>query len=308
MDTTHLPNLDPDLAGILEVIPETDAVLDDVPAAREMLAAMVPALERDEPDLDVADLPLDAFGSPATARVLRPREATGPVPAIVHFHGGGFCLGGVDMEHPVLVEMARELGAVVVSVEYRLSPEHPYPAGFDDCYAGLLLAASLDGVDPDRIAVMGTSAGGALAAAVALAARDRSGPRICLQVLDVPVLDDRMETASMRAGDRMPMWTRTQAEKSWEMYLDGRPADSYAAPARAQDLSGLPPAYVAACEYDPLRDEAIAYAARMLVSGVSVELHTWPGTFHGAALVQGAPVVTRMHEEVLTVLKRALAR
>lgn len=307
MDTSHLPNLDPDLAGIVGVVPETDAVLDDIPAAREMLAAMVPDLVRDETDLDVQDLSLEAFDSPATARVLRPRDAEGPLPAVVHFHGGGFCLGNVDMEHPVLVEMARDLGAVVVSVEYRLSPEHPYPAGFDDCYAGLLLAASLDGVDPDRIAVMGTSAGGALAAAVALAARDRNGPRVCFQVLDVPVLDDRLTTASMVAGDRMPMWSRSQAKKSWEMYLAGQTADAYAAPARAEDLSGLPPAYVVACEYDPLRDEAIAYAARMLESGVSVELHTWPGTFHGVALAQRAPVVRRMHDEVMTVLRRALA-
>jgi acetyl esterase len=308
MDITHLPNLDPDLADLLAMIPETDTAFDDINAAREMLQLMVPTNEGDESDLDVEDVSLEAFGSPATARVVRQKDASGPQPVIVHFHGGGFALGSVDMEHPVLVEYARELGAVVVSVEYRLAPEHPYPAGFDDCYAGLLLAASLASVDLDRIAVIGTSAGGALAAAVTLAARDRQGPKVCFQLLDVPVLDDRMETASMRGGARMPMWTRGQAEASWRFYLDGKPADAYAAPARAEDLTGLPPAYVAVCEYDPLRDEGIAYATRMMQSGVSVELHAWPGTFHGVALVQGAPVVTRMHDEVLEVLRRALTR
>lgn len=306
MNTSRFPTLDPDLVEVAALIPDTDTTLDDVPAAREMLAAMLP--EPPDPEgVDVQDVELTAYDSPASVRVFRPSRATGSLPAIVHMHGGGFCMGGVDMEAPVSAELARELGAVVVSVEYRLAPEHPYPAGFDDCYAALRFTADLDGVDTDRIAVYGVSAGGALAAAVALAARDRNGPRVCFQALDVPVLDDRLETASMRSGDGTPMWTRTQAEKSWEMYLAGNPADSYAAPARADDLAGLPPAYIVACELDPLRDEAIEYALRMLRSGVSVELHTFPGTFHGSAIVQGAPVVTRMHDEKLGALRRALA-
>lgn len=307
MDPAAFPNLDPDLAGIIAAIPDLGDSLDDLPAARAMLAAMAEAGgEVDLDGLEVVDLPLAAYDSPASVRVYRPSGATAPLPGLLHVHGGGFCLGSVDLEHAVSADLARSLGVVVASVEYRLAPEHPYPAGLEDCYAGLRLLAELDGVDPARLGVHGQSAGGGLAAATALLARDRGGPALALQSLGVPELDDRLETPSMQHADAMPMWSRTQALKSWEFYLGGQDADGYAAPARMADLAGLPPAYVVTCELDPLRDEGIAYAARLLAAGVSVELHSYPGTFHGVEIAQGTAIVERMRADLHAALRRGL--
>jgi acetyl esterase/lipase len=201
----------------------------------------------------------------------------------------------------------------VVSVEYRLAPEHPYPAALHDCYAALSFlhaeAAAL-GVDTDRVALMGASAGGGLAAATAMLARDLGGPPVCFQMLQIPELDDRLETASMRAFVDSPVWNRPLAEQSWEAYLGPlhgtADVPAHAAPARAEDLSGLPPAYVSTAEHDPLRDEGILYALRLLQAGVSVELHQFPGTFHGSALVTSAAVSRRAQGEVAAVLRRVL--
>jgi acetyl esterase/lipase len=200
-----------------------------------------------------------------------------------------------------------------VSVEYRLAPEHPFPAGVEDCYAALSWtaanAAAL-GVDARRIAVAGQSAGGGLAAATALLARDRGGPALCFQLLEIPELDDRLDTPSMLAFDDTPLWNRPSAVWSWKHYLGpdhGGEVSPYAAPARAQDVSGLPPAYVSTMELDPLRDEGILYALRMLQAGVPVELHSYPGTFHGSALIPAAAVSQRNAREVLDALRRAIA-
>jgi acetyl esterase/lipase len=228
-------------------------------------------------------------------------------------HGGGFIIGSVEAEHAGAALMAIDSGAVVVSVEYRLAPEHPFPAALHDCYAALSYlhgeAVSL-GVDPARVALCGTSAGGGLAAATALLARDLGGPPVCFQMLHIPELDDRLETPSMRAFVDSPVWNRPLAAKSWRAYLGAQHGSAqtpaYAAPARAEDLSGLPPAYVSTAENDPLRDEGIIYALRMLQAGVSVELHQFPGTFHGSALVTTASVSRRAQREAALVLRRAL--
>ncbi len=214
------------------------------------------------------------------------------------------------MEHAFATQVARELGVVVVTPEYRLAPEHPFPAGVEDCFAALRWTvgnAELH-VDPDRVAVGGQSAGGGLAAAVALLARDRGGPSLCFQFLGIPELDHRLDTASMRAFVDTPLWNRPNAELSWEFYLgpDVGPVSPYASPALAADLAGLPPAYVTTMEFDPLRDEGITYALRLLEAGVTVELHSFPGTFHGSTLIPTAEVSRRAHEELLTALRRGL--
>jgi acetyl esterase/lipase len=307
MEESLFPSLDPDLVGMVRLLPDLGSSLDDLEGARAMISSLAPlATDIDTTGLDVRDLPLGEYDSPASVRVYRPVEADGDLPGLLFIHGGGFVLGNVDLEHQVCVDLARDLGAVVASVEYRLAPEHPYPAGLEDCYAALRLLASLPGVDQARVAVHGQSAGGGLSAAVALLARDRGGPALCFQSLDVPVIDDRLETASMRSAGPWLMWSPSQAATSWRLYLDGRPADQYAAPGRAEDLTGLPPAYVVTCELDPLRDEGNHYAQRLMTAGVPVELHCWPGTFHGVQLVQDAAVVKRMHAERLGVLRRAL--
>jgi acetyl esterase len=307
MDDALFPTLDPDLVGMVRLLPDLGSSLDDLEGARAMISSLAPlTTDVDTSGLEVADLPLDDLDSPAWVRVYRPSGAEADLPGLLFIHGGGFVLGTVDLEHQTCVDLARDLGIVVASVEYRLAPEHPYPAGLEDCYAALRLLSGLSGVDPARVAVHGQSAGGGLSAGVALLSRDRGGPALCFQSLDVPVVDDRLVTTSMRSAGPWLMWSPSQAATSWRLYLDGRPADQYAAPGRAEDLSGLPPAYVVTCELDPLRDEGNDYAMRLMAAGVPVELHCWPGTFHGVQLVQDAAVVKRMHAERMGVLARAL--
>ena len=197
-------------------------------------------------------------------RVYSPANRTGAVPGLLYIHGGGFVLGDLDMFHASLLRLVDELGVVIVSVDYRLAPEHPFPAPVEDCYAALqwveAKAAEL-GIDPARLGVGGESAGGGLPAAVALLARDRGGPALCFQYLGIPELDDRLGTPSMRAYTDTPLWNRPNAVFSWTSYLGAEPGGDgvspYAAPARAEDLAGLPPAFVTTCQFDPLRDEGI---------------------------------------------------
>ncbi|MFM7785842.1 MAG: alpha/beta hydrolase, partial [Gammaproteobacteria bacterium] len=195
----------------------------------------------------------------------------------------------------------------------RLAPEHPYPAALHDCYAGLcwvMAHAAELGIDPARIAIAGQSAGGALAAAVTLFSRDHDGPRPCFQLLEIPVMDDRLDTPSMRAFTDTPLWNRPNAEWGWRHYLGplfGGDVPAYAAPLRAADLSGLPPAYISTMEFDPLRDEGLLYGMRLLQAGVPVELHNFPGTFHGSILVREAQVSQRITAEAFGALARAIA-
>jgi acetyl esterase len=308
--------IDPELAAVLELLPAID--LSDPVAARAAFEQALVAIKVDIPGIDqlsIEDRLVPGWeGDPEVGvRIYRPRTPAGPVPGIVHIHGGGFIIGSVEAEHAGAALTALDTGAVVVSVEYRLAPEHPFPAGLHDCYSALsFLAASADelGVDVDRIAVVGVSAGGGLAAATALLARDRGGPALCFQMLHIPELDDRLETPSMRAFVDSPMWNRPLAVQSWKAYLgplaDPDDVSPYAAPARAADLSGLPPAYVSTAEMDPLRDEGIMYGLRLLQAGVSVELHQFPGTFHGSALVTSAAISKRARHESTVVLRRAL--
>lgn len=296
----------------------------DLPAARAAMEALVAAMpapagaaERVRFDDRVVPGPADA--PELAVRVYAPvGEADGALrPAVLYIHGGGFCFGSVAFEHLGALGVAMQADAVVVSVEYRLAPEHPFPAGLEDCYAALSwLAAEADalGVDPGRIAVMGQSAGGGLAAALALLARDRGGPRLCFQVLGIPELDHRLETESMKQFVDTPLWNRPNAIQSWRCYLGGLrglgvgagEVSPYASPAIARDLSGLPPAYVSTMEFDPLRDEGIEYALRLLQAGVQVELHQYPGTFHGSALVTEAAVSKRAQRELIDALVRGL--
>jgi acetyl esterase/lipase len=303
MDPSAFPTLDPELAAVVELLPDMTAGLDDVELSRASLASVMPSGPfPGEDELDVTDEVVD--GVPV--RVYRPRGVPGELPGVLYLHSGGFCLGSVDMEHGGAVQVAHRVGAVVVSVEYRLAPEHPYPAGLEDCYVGLQHLAALEGVDPSRLAVHGQSAGGGLTAATTLLARDRGGPALAFQSLVIPQLDDSLSTPSMQAFTSTPMWSRPQGERSWEHYLGGRPADGYASPTRMEDLAGLPPAYVMTMELDPLRDEGILYAMRLLAAGVSVELHSFPGTFHGSAMAVEAQVSKRMSQEMLGALRRGL--
>ena len=234
-------------------------------------------------------------------------------PGVVFFHGGAFVLGDMYTEELRCLRYAADAACVVVSVDYRLAPEHPYPAGVDDCVAGLLWtvanAAEL-GIDPARIAVAGSSAGGALAAAVALMARDVGGPPIAFQLLNYPVMDDRMQTPSMKQFDATPLWTSSSTAQMWGHYLGARrdgEVSPYAAPARAADVSGLPPAYVLTADLDPLRDEGIDYARRLMEAGIPTELHTVSGACHGFDIVAaGSALGQRAIDEQVQALVRGL--
>jgi acetyl esterase/lipase len=291
----------------------------DIPAARAGETDLLAVLPRYEPpvplEIDELLVPGPEAAPQVRVRRYRPADPDGPLPALVYFHGGGFVAGSLDLYDADCRRIAAEVGAVVVSVDYRLAPEHPFPAPLEDCYAALAWvaghAAEL-GVDPDRIAVGGESAGGGLAAGVALLARDRGGPRLCLQLLGIPELDDRLESESMRTlGAESPITTIANGEISWDSYLGAgvRGTDQvspYAAPARATDLAGLPPALVTAYELDALRDEDIAYAQRLLVSGVPTELHVYPGAFHACTWLSTVGICQTILGDLVEALRRRL--
>lgn len=297
--------MDPELEAFIPLFPQMDPA--DMVANRRTLAELAAAV----PAPDTTGLAIEdrmVPGDPQVAvRIYRPNQAQG---AVIWLHGGGFAMGDLDTEHPWAARVAQGSGAVVISVAYRLAPENPYPAALDDAYAVLTWtaehAAEL-GIDPGRIAVGGHSSGAGIAAAVALRARDEQGPALCFQLLNQPSLDDRQEAWSARHFTDTPWATRDRITAAWRQYLGDTPATQYAAPARATDLSGLPPAYLATAELCPNRDEDIAYALGLLRAGVSVELHQWPGTFHGSQAILSAAVSQRQFAELGAVLRVALA-
>jgi acetyl esterase/lipase len=244
-------------------------------------------------------------GSPEVALLIcTPTDAPGPRPVIYHTHGGGMFSGDHRTGLDSLLDAAGLFGAALVSVGYRLAPEHPHPAPVDDVYAGLLWTAGHAtelGLDPDRIVVAGTSAGGGLTAALALTVRDKGGPRLLGQLLMCPMLDDHNDSASLRQMDGRDVWDRTWNGFGWTALLGaargGPDVAPYAAPARAVDLSGLPPAYIDAGSAESLRDEGIAYASRIWQAGGEAELHVWSGGFHTFDMIAPDARISRAARE-----------
>ncbi|GAA0401124.1 alpha/beta hydrolase [Streptomyces luteireticuli] len=300
--------LDPELAAVAAQVPRTDftnpaAVREAALAAAKAYAASLPA--------DDSVLVTDTDEAGPAVRIYRPATAPHPAPVLLAFHGGGFVLGSIHSEHRRALELACMSGCTVISVDYRLAPEHPFPAGLEDAYTILEWtaknAAKLD-IDPARIAVGGGSAGGGLAAGLALLARDRGGPAIVFQLLLCPALDDRIQTLSASTFTDSPVFDSCALTQMWPLYLPGGDVSPYAAPARAEDLTGLPPAYILTAEHDPLRDEGIHYATRLLDAGVPAELQQTTGTFHVFDHVApDAAVSRRARAEMAEVLARALA-
>ncbi|MFI6094678.1 alpha/beta hydrolase [Lentzea sp. NPDC051213] len=311
-------SIDPELLPWLDMIPavslpDYDALVATRASQAEMLGAL-PTYEPANPvDVRNTTVPGPADAPDVPVRIYAPANRTAALPGLVYIHGGGFILGDLDMFHAHLLRLVDELGIVIVSVDYRLAPEHPFPAPVEDCYAALQWAAAKAdelGIDPERLGVAGESAGGGLAAGVALLARDRGGPSLSFQYLGIPELDDRLDTPSMQDYVDTPLWNRPNAIFSWTSYLGTEPGGAdvspYAAPARAEDLTGLPPTFVAVCQFDPLRDEGIEYARRLSHAGVQAELRLYPGTFHGSALVESAEISRRMFADELDALRRGL--
>lgn len=277
--------VDPELLAGLDsanqVLPPVTA--DDLPAFRRRLVERLPAF-------DVSSSLVERqvhLGAGVALWTYTPRE-TGPLPAIYWMHGGGMVAGTLLGDAPYCTALAEATGCVVVAVDYRLAPENPHPIPVEDAYAGLewtVVHADALGIDVNRVAVGGSSAGGGIAAAVALMARDRGGPALVFQYLMYPMLDDRQDTGSSSEFTGIPMWSRERNEFGWRCLL-GTAAGSagvseYAAPARAADLQNLPPALIQVGGLDLFRDEDIAYASRLMQADVPTELHVYPGAYHG---------------------------
>jgi acetyl esterase/lipase len=311
--------IDAELLPWLDMLPSavlTDhQSLLDSRAQMSEVGAMMPSYEPQRP-LDIRDelVPGPAGAPDVKVRIYTPAGLEGTRPGLLYIHGGGFVIGDVDTFDFATKAYADQLGVVVVSVDYRLAPEHPFPAPVEDCYAALTWMANKAselGIDPARIGVAGESAGGGLAAGTALLARDRGGPELVFQYLGVPEIDDRLDTPSMREYVDTPLWSRPKAVFSWQAYLgDVEPGSAdvsiYAAPARVTDFSGLPPTVVTVCQFDPLRDEGIAYAQGIMRAGIPIELRHYSGTFHGSGMITEAGVTKRMQADALEDLRRGL--
>ena len=247
-------------------------------------------------------------------RLYRPANLPDNAPALYWIHGGGMVLGSVETSDDFCGRFASNLRALVASVEYRLAPEHPFPAPLDDCYAGLRwLASSTDELklDPGRIAIGGGSAGGGLAAGLALLVRDLEEIEVCFQLLVYPMIDDRNVTPSSHAITDPRLWDRSANLVGWNAYLEGNAGaegvSPYAAPARATNLAGLPPAYISVGALDLFLDEDIAYAQALLEANVPVELRVYPGAFHGSPnRLPDADLSRRWAADLESALERAL--
>ena len=314
--------LDPELAAPLETFLHLTGGglnLHDIPATRRTMEEMAAAQMAKTPPITgitTVDRQVPGPDGEVFVRVYQPTERPDTLPALLWIHGGGYVLGSVERDDPLAAHLAKTAQCVVVSVEYRLAPEHPFPAPVEDCYAALKWLATHTGelgVESSRIAIGGASAGGGLAAGLALLTRDRAEVELAFQLLIYPMIDDRNVAP---AGDTLPdtfVWTRENNLMGWRAYLGREPGGAdvspYAAAARADDLAGLAPAYIPVGDLDLFLDENIEYAQRLLAAGVPTELHVYPGGYHGFnGFAPGAEIAQRFNNERDEALRRILHR
>lgn len=245
----------------------------------------------------------------ATIRVYRPANASESSPALLYIHGGGLVIGSPLQDEPALRTIADELGIVVATVRYRLAPEHRFPAARDDCYAALSWLASQPGIDPERVAVGGGSAGGGLAAATALHARNLNGPALCLQLLVYPMLDDRTAVREDPDDAFRRLWSNQGNLFGWTSYLGHEPGaagvDPTASPARCEDFAGLPPAWIGVGTLDLFHDENLVYAERLAAAGIACTTLVVPGAFHGFDAFTGTEVAKEFRASQVAALRAA---
>ena len=307
MSATH-PPFDPELAAVLAAQPQLSVSLlpRHIPRLREALAAT--GARADDARLrcggtvrfEESSIESSTTGVRLPLLVLRPAQAAGPLPALCFLHGGGMVMGDNRSGIELPLEWVAQLGLVVLSVGYRLAPEHPHPTPVEDCYAalcGVALRRSELGLDASPLMVAGVSAGGGLAAGVTLLARERGGPAISDQVLMYPMLDDQARFHSSAELEREGVWDARSNQTGWEALLGaarGTPdVHASAAPSRAVSLAGLPAAYLDVGSVETFRDEVIDYAARLAQAAVSTELHVWAGAFHGFDVLAADSAVAR---------------
>jgi acetyl esterase/lipase len=315
-----IDQLDPELRAVMERLPTDRPLnLNDIPVARvkmkklvtEMLAALPPVdgvTSRDE------FAPGPKGGPAVRVRVYRADDQPNKLPALFWIHGGGYVMGDIEYDDRLMMQLVKRIGCVAASVDYRLAPEHPFPAPVEDCYAGLKwLFTNADqlGVEPSRIAIGGASGGGGLAAGLALLVRDRKEVPVVFQLLIYPMIDDRNATPASHTITDARVWNRESNRLGWRAYLgcEGGGADvsPYAAATRATDLSNLPPAYIPVGALDLFVDENIEYAQRLIQAGVPTELHVYPGAFHGFDLfAPSAKVSKQFKADRDNALRRAL--
>ena len=252
-----------------------------------------------------SDVEVITLGSGAGVRLFRPAGVPEPAPALLWIHGGGYVIGTAQQEDRQCRKFSRRLGITVASVEYRLAPEHPYPAPLEDCYSALTWLAALPAVDPARVAIGGASAGGGLAAALALLARDRGDVTPVLQLLAYPMLDDR--SGAVANNPKYRLWGPKSNRFGWASYL-GNANPQAAVPARRDNLSGLPPAWIGVGTHDLFHDEDLAYAERLTAAGVPCHVEVVPGAFHGfGQVVPKAAVSQSFFASQCASLRAALA-
>ena len=308
MSTKHL--LLEELHPIVDNFPSLQFRDDGMAKLREILSANVEigdperaGVIREEIYAPVSD------GTQVRCLVYRPQQQTGQVPGYLHIHGGGYIIGSVEGSDLMNLMLCAKLGIVIVSVDYRLAPEHPIPAPLEDCYGGLAWLVSQAQelqVDTARIGVGGESAGGGLAAALAIYARDKSEYKICHQHLTYPMLDDRTGTDE-QPGDPLTgefVWTRESNQYGWNSYLRDAPRAAPQVPARVEDVAGLPNTWMFTATMDLFRDENIEYAQRLMAAGIHTELVVYPGACHG---FQNLPN-TQIGERFVNDHREALAR
>lgn len=310
MTTRHL--VDPELLPLVDSFPPMDLSDEVLPAMRTGIIALLSS--QPLPDLPVTcrEVHISSGESDRTIRCLAIEPNTMPenAPAILHFHGGGHVIGTPEMSQPQLMEWAAELDCFILSVDYRLAPETPFPGPMDDGYAALRwlheTAAEL-GIDRSRIAVSGESAGGAMAACLCLMARDRGEFDIAFQHLEMPRLDDRLpDPPNPSTGEFI--WRAENSLYCREAYLGENFASPYGSAARATELNGLPPAYIMVGALDLFVDECLAFAGRLIRAGVPTELNVYPGCFHGFRMAKDAAVSQRANLDSLEALRRVFTR
>jgi acetyl esterase/lipase len=312
--------VDPELRPMLELYPPTDLNLANLAAAREMGAAMTLEMKAQLPEVEGVTqedrlVPGPAGDPEVPVRIYRPTEQDESLPGFLWIHGGGYMLGSADGDDYSNKLRVKAVGCVVVSVDYRLAPEHPYPAPVEDCYAALKWTcenADDLGIDSSRVAIGGASAGGGLAAGLALLARDRAEVDIAYQMLVYPMIDDcNIAPASEALSDTL-IWSRAKNLFGWTSYLGREPGGEdvpyTAAASRATDVSGLPPALIVVGDLDLFVDENVAYARRLIQAGIPTELHVYPGAYHGFnGFAPGATVSRQCNGTCNEALKKALA-
>ena len=312
--------IDPDsrapLEELLKVFPGGFNAIASIVERRSTLESLLQTMVADLPPnenvvTEDREIPGPEDAPPMGVRIYHPKTASCILPGIFFIHGGGMIMGSVEGENLKATELCEAIQAVVVSVEYRLAPEYPHPAPVQDCYAALKwMAQNAEELafDVDRLAVVGGSAGGGLTIATTMMARDMGFPRICFQMPLYPMIDDRNETPSSYEIMGVGIWDREGNIEAWEWYLGGNPADDYAAPARAENLAGLPPTFIDVGELDLFRDEDIQFAARLIQAGVPTELHVYPGAYHASEVFApeaalSKSILARRTEALLRVLK-----